>query len=72
MSDMMPRMKKRFASEQLISILREIEARIPARELDRKHAISEATFYTWRKKFGCMELPELKRLKSLEEENAHL
>ncbi|HGM4722831.1 TPA: hypothetical protein ACKPZ3_002154 [Serratia marcescens] len=37
-------MKKRFASEQLISILREIEARISAPELDRKHAISDAAF----------------------------
>ncbi|BEB42048.1 transposase [Escherichia coli] len=45
---------------------------IPARELCRKHAISDATFYTWRKKYGGMEVPEVKRLKSLEEENARL
>ncbi|MGP7313425.1 transposase, partial [Klebsiella pneumoniae] len=25
---------------------------VPARELCRKHAISDATFYTWRKKYG--------------------
>ncbi|MCM8136775.1 MULTISPECIES: transposase, partial [Enterobacteriaceae] len=25
---------------------------LPARELCRKHAISDATFYTWRKKYG--------------------
>lgn len=46
--------------------------RVPARELCRKHAISDATFYTWRKKYGGMEVPEVKRLKSLEEENARL
>lgn len=45
---------------------------IPARELCRKHAISDATFYTWRKKYGGMEVPEVKRLKSLEEENTRL
>ncbi len=45
---------------------------LPARELCRKHAISDATFYTWRKKYGGMEVPEVKRLKSLEEENARL
>jgi len=28
--------------------------------------------YTWRKKFGGMEIPEVKRLKSPEEENARL
>ncbi len=65
-------MKKRFSDEQIISILSEAEAEagVSARELRRKHAISDATFYTWRKKYGGMELPEVKRLKSLEEENA--
>jgi putative transposase len=45
-------MKKRFSDEQIISILREAEAGVSARELCRKHAISDATFYTWRKKYG--------------------
>ncbi|PEI02321.1 IS3 family transposase [Pantoea agglomerans] len=65
-------MKKRFSDEQIISILREAEAGVSARELCRKHAISDATFYTWRKKFGGMEVPEVKRLKTPEEENACL
>jgi putative transposase len=34
--------------------------------------LSDATFYIWRKKYGGMEVPEVKRLKSLEEENARL
>lgn len=65
-------MKKRFSDEQIISILREAEAGVSARELCRKHAISDATFYTWRKKYGGMEVPEVKHLKLLEEENARL
>lgn len=65
-------MKKRFSDEQIISILREAEAGVSARELCRKYAISDATYYTWRKKYGGMEVPEVKRLKSLEEENARL
>ncbi len=65
-------MKTRFSDEQIISILREAEAGVSAQELCRKHAISDATFYTWRKKFGGMEVPEVKRLKSSEEENARL
>jgi hypothetical protein len=37
-------MKKRFSDEQIICILREAEAGVSARELCRKHAISDATF----------------------------
>ena len=65
-------MKKRFSDEQIISILREAESGVFARELCRKHAISDAAYYTWLKKFDGMEMPEVKRLKSFEEENAHL
>lgn len=65
-------MKKPFSDDQIISILREAEAGVSTRELCRKHAISDATFYTWRKKYGGMEEPEDKRLKSLEEENSRL
>ncbi|BEO22323.1 transposase [Serratia marcescens] len=65
-------MKKRFSDQQSISILREAEVGVSTRELCRKHAISYATFYTWRKKYSSMEVPEVKRLKSLEEESARL
>ncbi len=37
-----------------------------------KKRFSDATFYTWHKKYGGTELPEVKRLKSPEEENARL
>ncbi len=39
-------MKKCFSDEQIISILREAEAGISARESAVKHAISDTTFYT--------------------------
>ncbi|VAK78414.1 IS3 family transposase orfA [Enterobacter cloacae] len=45
-------MKNRFSDELFISILREAEAGVYARELCRKHAISDATFYTWHNKYG--------------------
>ncbi|WP_419763465.1 transposase [Enterobacter ludwigii] len=45
---------------------------ISARKLCRKHAISDAIFYTQRKKYGSMEVSEVKRLRSPEEENAKL
>ncbi len=55
-------MKKRFSDEQIISILREAEAGVSAHELCCKYTISDASFDTWRKKYGGMEVPEVKRL----------
>lgn len=53
-------------------ILKEAEAKLAIKELLRKYNISDATFYTWRKKYGGMEVAEAKRLKSLEDENNRL
>ena len=41
-------------------------------EVCRKHGISDATFYTWKSKYGGLEVSEARRLKSLEEENRRL
>jgi putative transposase len=64
--------RSRFSEEQIIGILKEHQAGMTPAELCRKHGISDATFYTWRKKFGGMEVSDAKRLKSLEAENAQL
>jgi putative transposase len=56
----------------MIAILKEGEAGVPVKEICRKHGISDATFYTWRKKFGGMEAQDVRRLKDLETENAKL
>jgi len=65
-------MKKRFTEEQIIGVLKEAEAGVPVKDLCRKHNISDATFYNWRKKFGGLEVSEARRLKALEDENARL
>jgi putative transposase len=41
-------------------------------ELCRRHGISDATFYTWRSKYGGLEVSELRRRRHLEEENRRL
>jgi putative transposase len=64
--------KKRFSEEQIIGFLKEAEAGVPVKELARKHGFSDASFYLWRSKFGGMDVPDAKRLKSLETENARL
>ena len=64
--------KSRFTEEQIIAVLKEHQAGVPVAELCRKHGISDATFYTWRSKYGGMEVSDAKRLKVLEEENRKL
>ena len=65
-------MKKRYSEEQIIGFLREAESGIPVKELCRKHCFSNGSFYTWRSKYGGMDVSEVKRLKTLEDENARL
>ena len=65
-------MKKRFSEEQIVGFLKDAEAGMPVKELCRKHGFSDASFYTWRAKFGGMEVSDAKRLKDLQSENAKL
>ncbi|KKM17660.1 hypothetical protein LCGC14_1673550 [marine sediment metagenome] len=64
--------RSRFSEEQIIRILKEHQAGLGVKELCRQHGISDATFYKWRSKYGGMEVPDAKRLKALEAENAKL
>jgi putative transposase len=64
--------RSRFTEEQIIGVLREQEAGMKVSDLCRKHGISEPTFYAWKSKFGGMSVPDARRLKQLEEENARL
>jgi|SRR6056297_1583762 len=64
--------RSRFSEEQIIGILKEHQAGLGAKELCRKHGISDATFYKWRSKYGGMEVSDAQRLKALEAESAKL
>jgi putative transposase len=64
--------RSRFTDEQIIGILKEQEAGAKTADVCRKYGVSGATFYKWKVKFGGLEVPEAKRLRSLEDENAKL
>lgn len=64
--------RKMFSEEQIIGILKEAEAGAVVTELCRKHGLSSATYYTWKAKYGGLELSDARRLRSLEDENAKL
>lgn len=66
-------MKKRYTEEQIVKILREgASGAIKVGELCRKYGISDPTYYSWKSKYEGMEVPDVKKLKSLEEENQRL
>ena len=43
---------------------------VPIKDLCCRHGFSEASFHLWRSKYGGLEVPDAKRLKALETENA--
>jgi len=64
--------KGRFNESQIVAILKQQESGQTVAQIAREHGISEATFYTWKSKYGGMQVSELTRLKELEEENRRL
>lgn len=64
--------RSKFTESQIAFILRQAEEGTAVAEVCRKAGISEATYYNWRKKYGGLMPSEMKRLKSLEEENQRL
>ena len=65
--------KKRFSEEQIVRILRQVEATDQTvAEVCKQQGISEQTWYRWKKKFGQMDVPDVRRLRELEKENARL
>jgi len=64
--------KSKFTPNQIVKILNEYEAGKKANEICREYGISQATLYNWKKKYGGMEASDLKKLKSLQEENQKL
>jgi putative transposase len=61
----------RFSEEQKIGILKEGEAN-GVKATCAKYNISEATYYSWKKKYRGMNVREARRLRALEQENARL
>jgi len=68
--------RKRYTTEQIISLLREAEVRLGRGEtiggICRSLSISEQSYYRWRREYGGLKLDQAKRLKVLERENGRL
>lgn len=64
--------RSRFTEEYIIGILKEADGEGPVKAVCAKHNISEATYYSWKKKYGSLDVSEARRLRALEEENSRL
>ncbi len=68
--------KKGYTAEQIINKLREAEIQInqgiSIGQASRKLGVTEQTYYRWRKEYGGLRIEQVKKLKSLEKENAQL
>lgn len=65
--------KKRYTSEQIVRVLQEAEkGETKIGDLCQRYEVSEATYYRWRRVYGDMKVPEIRRLRDLEQENGRL
>jgi len=64
--------KSKFSPQQIVCILKEFDHGKSVSDITREHGVSSAAFYKWRSRYAGMNSKELKRLKSLEEENLKL
>ncbi len=64
--------KSRFSEEQIIGILKRVEAGQPVADVCRELGISDGTYYRWKAQYGGLEISQLRRLRQLEAENRQL
>ena len=65
-------MKKRYTEEQIVGIVRRVETGTGITYICRECGVSEATVHRWKKKYGGMDVTEVRRMKQLEMENNQL
>ena len=64
--------KSRFTEAQIIGMIKEQEAGMSTADVCRKHGLSQGTFYKYKSRYGGMEVSDVAKLRTLEDENAKL
>ena len=65
-------MKKRFTEEQIATALKRLETGTDVKTMCRELGVHMQTIYAWKKKYGGMEVADVKLLKALQTENQKL
>lgn len=55
--------KGRYSEDQMVRILREAD-QMPVTQVAKKHGVSEASIYAWRKKYGELEVTDVRRIRT--------
>ena len=62
----------RYSEAKIFEILKEYQSGIDIAQICRKYGVGKSTLYKWNNKYKDMELSDIKKLKSLIEENRKL
>ena len=64
--------KSKFTEAQVAAALRECASGVPVGQVARKHCVSEQTLYIWKRKYGSLDVSDIRKQRQLEEENTKL
>jgi putative transposase len=59
--------KSKFTEAQITFALRQSETGTRVEEICQQMGVSQATFFNWKKKYGGLVIPKLRKLRQLEE-----
>jgi putative transposase len=64
--------RKRYTGEQIVAVVKRVETGTAVVEICREYGVSEATVHRWKKRYGGMDISEVRQMKQLMAENAQL
>jgi putative transposase len=64
--------KRKLTHEQILTVIKQLEAGRTAAEMAREVGVSTYTIYSWKAKYGGMDSSDAVRLRHLEDENSRL
>ena len=64
--------RSRYTEEQVVGILREAQGGMTVKAVCAKHNISQQTLYSWKRKYGNMEVSDVRQMRAMGEEIGRL